>query len=147
MNTQNFEAFNRIALFALVRLFEAFPEPVDLDARGIGIEAKPEEEDETYEEVWQNGDLGYWTIAWLRDEGFMKVGSTTMDSEFQNVRLTLKGLTLLGYAAPSVGEPEEDITFAERAKTVLAEGGRSAAIQVVKDLFISAARLGLSALV
>lgn len=41
MNTENFEAFNRIALFALVQLFESFPEPMDLDARRIGIDAKP----------------------------------------------------------------------------------------------------------
>jgi len=67
-------------------------------------------------------------------------------SRFCNARLTLKGLTLLGYAAPSIdGEPAEE-TFADRARKVIADGGREAAVETVKDLLRNALRLGVGLL-
>jgi len=144
MNTENFEAFNRIALFALVQLFESFPEPMDLDSRRVGIGAKPADEDETQEELWANMNLGHWTLSWLRDEGFINSDvSTWGESQFCNSRLTLKGLTLLGYAAPSIDEGGAQETFADRAKKVISEGGRDAAVETVKELFKTSLRLGI----
>ena len=143
MNTSNFEAFNRIALLVLVRLFEAFPERLDLDAHRIGIEAKPEDADESDEEIWANMMLGSDTISWLQEEGFITVQSRTMDSEFQGVRLTLAGLTLLGYQPPNLEEGESYRTFAEKGAEVLKEGGRAAAVELVKELFIRGASFGV----
>ena len=132
MNTTNFEVFNRIALLALVRLFEAFPERIDLDPHSIGIEAKPEDPDETNEEIWENMMLGYDSISWLEEEGFISVQSTTMDSKFHGVRLTLSGLTLLGYQPPTLKEGEEYRNFAEKGAEILREGGRAAAVDLVR---------------
>lgn len=144
MNTENFEAFNRIALYTLVQLFESFPEPIELDAKRIGIDAKPKDEDETQEELWANINLGYWTISWLKDEGFIKADARTWaESRFCNARLTLKGLILLGYSAPSMDGEQDDVTFADRAKEVLAEGGRAAAVETVQEIFKNALRLGI----
>ena len=144
MNTEKFEAFNRIALFGLVQLFESFPKPMDLDSRRIGIDAKPPDEDETQEELWANMSLGYWTLSWLRDEGFIRAAERTWgESRFCNARLTLKGLTLLGYAAPTTDGGKEDETFADRAKDAIAEGTREAAVETVKDLMKSALGLGI----
>ena len=139
MNAQNFEAFNRIALYTLIQLFEVFPGHLDLDAHRIGINAKPEDPDETNEEIWENMMLGYDTITWLRDEGFLTVGQTTMDSQFHRVRLTLKGLTLLGYQAPILEEGESYMNFAEKGADILREGGRGAAVEFIKDLLLRGA--------
>lgn len=143
MDTTNFEVFNRIALHVLIRLFEAFPERLDLDAHRIGIDAKPEDPNETNEEIWESMTLGYYTISWLQEEGFITVQSTTMDSQFHGVRLTLAGLTLLGYQAPSLEEGEAYGSFAEKGAEVLQEGGRAAAVEFVKDLFLRGATAGV----
>jgi len=142
VDTTNFEVFNRIALHALVRLFEVFPERIDLDAHRIGIDAKPEDSDETNEEIWASMTLGYYTITWLQEEGFITVQSTTMDSQFQGVRLTRAGLTLLGYQPPTLEEGEGYRNFAEKGAEVLQEGGRAAAVELVKDLFTRGAGFG-----
>jgi hypothetical protein len=142
MNTENFEVFNRIALHILVRLFEVFPGHIDLDAHRIGIDAKPEDPDETNEEIWENMMLGHDTLTWLRDEGFLAVGQTTMDSQFHRVRLTLKGLTLLGYQPPTLEDGETYRNFAEKGAEVLREGGRGAAVELVKELILRGAGLG-----
>jgi len=141
MDTTNFEVFNRIALLTLVRLFESFPERVDLDPAKIGIEAKPEDPNETNEEIWANMMLGYDSISWLQEEGFISVQSTTRDPKFHGVRLTLAGLTLLGYQPPALEEGEEYRNFAEKGAEILREGGRAAAVDIVKDLFVRGASL------
>lgn len=143
MDTTNFEVFNRIALHALVRLFEVFPERLDIDSRRIGVDAKPDDPDETNEEIWLNMMLGYDTITWLEEEGFITVRSKTLDSQFHGVRLTLSGLTLLGYQPPTLEGGEDYTNFAEKGAKVLQEGGRAAAVNLVKDLFLRGASLGV----
>lgn len=142
MNSKNFEAFNRIALHVLVRLFEAFPGHLDIDAHSVGIEARPVDPKETEEDIWGNMMLGADTLTWLRDEGFITVGQLTIDSQFHRVRLTLKGLTMLGYEPPTLKEGETFRNFAEKGAQVLREGGRSAAVELVKDLVLRGAALG-----
>lgn len=139
MDTTKFEVFNRIALHTLVRLFEAFPERIDLDPKRIGIDAKPEDPEETNEEIWTNMMLGYDSISWLQEEGFISVKATTLDPKFHGARLTLSGLTLLGYQPPTLEEGEDYKNIAEKGAEVLREGGRAAAVDVVKDLFIRGA--------
>ena len=143
MDTTNFEVFNRIALLTLVRLFEAFPEKIDLDPHRIGIDAKPEDPNETNEEIWENMMLGYDSISWLAEEGFISVQTTTRDPKFHGVRLTLAGLTLLGYQPPTLSDGEDYKNFAEKGADILKEGGRAAAVDLVKDLFVRG--VGLSA--
>lgn len=141
MNMTNFEVFNRIALHTLIRLFEAFPERIDLDPHSIGIDAKPKNPNETNEEIWANMMLGYDSISWLEEEGFISVQSKTMAQNFRGVRLTLAGLTLLGYQPPTLGEGENYKNFAEKGAEILKEGGRAAAVDLVKDLFLRGAAL------
>ena len=90
------------ALHTLVRLFEAFPRRTDLDSRSIGIDAKPTDSNETWDEIWSDIMLGYDSIDWLKEEGFISVQSVTLAGDFKGVRLTLSGLTLLGYQPPTL---------------------------------------------
>lgn len=141
MDTTKFEVFNRIALHTLVRLFEAFPERVDLDPHSIGIDAKPADPNETDEEIWSNMMLGYDSIDWLKEEGFISVQSIILSQQFKGVRLTLSGLTLLGYQPPALEEGESFKNYAEKGAEILKEGGRAAAVDFVKDLFVRGAAL------
>lgn len=136
MDTTKFEVFNRVALHTLVRLFEAFPERIDLDPHSIGIDAKPADPRETDEDIWSNMMLGYDSIDWLREEGFISVQTTTLAQQFKGVRLTLHGLTLLGYQPPTLEEGENFKNYAEKGAEILQEGGRAAAVDFVKDLFV-----------
>jgi hypothetical protein len=95
MNTENFEAFNRISLHILVTLFEDFPKYVDLDPHTIASEAAPTNSTEANQPIWKSYEIGNATITWLRDEDFISVGNVNDDN--YKARLSLKGLTLLGY--------------------------------------------------
>lgn len=141
MDMERFEVFNRVALHTLVRLFEAFPERIDLDPHSIGIDAKPADPNESDQEIWTSMMLGYDSIDWLREEGFISVQSVTLGQQFNGVRLTLAGLTLLGYQPPTLEEGENFKNYAEKGAEILQEGGRAAAVDFVKDLFIRGAAL------
>ena len=138
MNTETFEAFNRISLHILVRLFEEFPLYVELDPNRIGVEAKPEDPTETNEEIWESLEIGNATITWLRDEGFIKISTSTYDSH--HARLSLKGLTLLGYEGPSGPEPSTYGNFAENAKQVLSTGTKAAVTELAKSILTQGLR-------
>lgn len=140
METKKFEAFNRISLHLLIKLFEAFPGYIDVDSNKLGIEAKPKDENETYEEIWGNMELARDTVTWLQSEGFIEIGNTCYGGEFLRVRLTLKGLTLLGYTPPSKKGDKKYRNLAEKAQSVLTEGARGAVTEIVKELFISGLR-------
>jgi len=147
MNTQSFDAFNRIALYVLVHLFESFPHQIELDANTIGTQAKPTDsnkaESEIFDSLVENHTLAYSTISWLRDEGFISVGDVNLDSQFRDARLTLKGLTLLGFEGPELENDSSFRNFAEEGARVLREGTRSAATDLVKELILSGLRIGM----
>jgi len=138
VDTKNFEAFSRISLHLLVKLFESFPGYIDVDSNSLGIEAKPKDENEAYEEIWESMELAQNTVTWLKSEGFIEIGNTCYGGQFIRVRLTLKGLTLLGYA-PLTNEGDSKYrNLAEKAQNVLTEGARGTVIEVMKELFIGA---------
>jgi hypothetical protein len=138
VDTKNFEAFSRISLHVLVKLFETFPGYIDLDSNSLGIEAKPKDENETYEEIWESMDFAHDTVTWLQSEGFIEIRNTCFGGQFIGVRLTLKGLTLLGYA-PLINEGDSKYrNLAEKAQNVLTEGARGTVVEVMKELFIGA---------
>lgn len=140
MNTSNFDAFNRIALHLLVKLFEVFPGHLDVDSNALGLDAKPKDTNETEDELWESMDLSGNTVTWLRSEGFIEVGSVCYGGHYSQVRLTLKGLTLLGYAPPTMENDSKCQNLAEKAQSVLADGARGAVTEVVKELFVGGLR-------
>lgn len=140
MNTDSFDVFNRISLYLLVKLFEAFPSYIDVDSSALGLDAKPKDVNETDDELWNNMQIAGDTVTWLQAEGFIKIDSIVYGGEFHRVRLTLKGLTLLGYAPPSTENDSKYLNLAEKAQSVLAEGARGAATEVVKELFLGGMR-------
>ena len=136
MDRSNFDIFNQITLHLLVRLFESFPNYIAVDARALGFDAIKMKDDEDFDEAWELLAISKNSVSWLQSEGFIEVEGRVVDDQI-NVRLTLKGLTLVGYAPPTVQDSRFE-NIADEAKAALVEGSRSAASGVVKGLFLRA---------
>ncbi|MFL1404936.1 hypothetical protein ACJO2E_06275 [Marinobacter sp. M1N3S26] len=136
MDRSNFDIFNQITLHLLVRLFESFPNYLAVDARALGFDAIKMKDDEDFDEAWELLAISKNSVSWLQSEGFIEVEGRVVDDQI-NVRLTLKGLTLVGYAPPTVQDSRFE-NIADEAKAALVEGSRSAASDVVKGLLLRA---------
>jgi hypothetical protein len=126
----NFQIFNRVALFALMELFDNFPKQITLDADKLALDAFPEKDKASMEEAWDLMDFGVETLSWLESEGFISVKQRTSGGHFHGVRLTFKGLTLLGYELPN-GKS----SVAEQAREVFSDAGTQTATEVLKSAF------------
>ncbi|RUM93137.1 MAG: hypothetical protein DSZ27_00925 [Thiomicrospira sp.] len=129
-DSTNFQIFNRVALFALMELFDNFPKQIELDANTLALNAFPEKDKTSVEEAWDLMSFGVETLSWLESEGFVSVKQRTLGGHFIGVRLTLKGLTLLGYELPN-GKS----SIAEQAREVFSGAGKQTATEVLKSAF------------
>ena len=95
---RNILMFNRVVVLVLARLYEEFPVPVSLDAGQIGTaacEGFTEDQEEIFLVLFS---VAGETIRFLRDESliqFEEQGGLSGDL-FGSVRLTMRGLALLG---------------------------------------------------
>lgn len=135
MATKNIEIFNRIVVLLFSRLYENFPEPIDVDSSAIGLESMPEDEQDD-QELWNSMTLGAESITWLEQEGFITFQSRTLDSNFGGVRFTSKGLTLM--EMPSVLENPQSESIGEMAKGVIAGTVQETATDLMKRLLWTA---------
>ena len=139
----NVEVFNITTLKLFAKLYDEFPVPVNIDAKEIGAAAS-----EATESINDTMKMIYYaehTISWLAEEGFLrfeKAGGP--HTTFTNVRLTLKGLTILGYTPSSIQAPEKAQSIIGRVKSVLASGAEKAATEAVKSVLAEIFRLATS---
>jgi hypothetical protein len=139
----NFDKFNKVALYTLVKLFDAFPEPIFVDPTKYTVEALGSDKGGDEVQIFDNEmKFGYETLSWLESEGFITVKQKPLNGSFHGVRLTLKGLTLLGYSMPNQGGE----TFIDQAKDVLSGAVKDTAKDVLTKLFTTAASLTIAAM-
>lgn len=132
MCSNNLEMFNEASAYLLVKLFEKFPVCVDIDSAWVGANVLFSE-NERYEEAEHKFELTRDTISWLGEAGFLSYqGFSSEEDKYIGVRLTLKGLTLLGYSLEPTGS---GVTFYERIKGVLEAASAEAIKDTLKDLF------------
>jgi hypothetical protein len=134
---ENIDAFNRVCLELLARLYDSFPRPLNIDpvaANGIGFAAVPEEA--TPEQSWNIGTLGSDVIEWLAEENFLRYepDPNHRAGYFWKVRLTLKGLAILGHVPTALQPAAPKETLITRIKGVLASGAATAASESIKKL-------------
>lgn len=132
---ENIEAFNRVSLELFVRLYDSFPKPFNIDptvANKIGFAAVPQEA--TEEQAWNIGTLGTDVIEWLAEEGFLRYepDPNHQHGYFWKVRLTLKGLTILGYVPSALQSTEQKEALITKVKRVLASGAATASSESIK---------------
>src|SRR5690606_32887708 len=145
---RNIVQFNQVVAVTLVKLYAAFPNPIDLRGRDIGAEAATDFEDDAEQFQLMTETAGN-TIGFLVQEGFIRYDPTAGHiggPEYPSATLTLKGFTLLGTTPEAVDEAVERRPFINQLQDVVQEGARASATQVVGSLFTGALRLGAAAM-
>lgn len=140
MPPKNIERFNRIAVTIFTRLYEEFPNPLEIEPKSFGYLAYPKEQDS--KEMWDRMDMAANTMSWLEEEGFISVKSKPLIGKYTGVRLTQKGLTVMGMP---VSLEKDAGTVADTMKEVLSESAKSTASQAMTSLLGSAAMYAMGA--
>ena len=147
---RNIELFNRVVAVTLVKLHDAFPNPIDLCGTDIGAtaaEAFTDDANEQFQLIMETADN---TIGFLVHEGFIRYESNSRcrdGPQFPESCLTLKGFTLLGQTPGAVDESIERRPFIDQLHDVVEEGAKDSATDIVQSLFAGAIRMGMSAIV
>lgn len=138
---ENIENFNRICIALFDKLYSAFPVPVEIDVNAIAMSAVPQ--DAIYENTWDVLSVGGEVINFLAEEGFLTHKGVMLDgSEYLRVRLTMKGLAILGYVPASLEKQEPLIS---KIRSVVGGGLKEAGGETVRQLVSQAFSLALAA--
>ena len=138
----NIDRFNITALTLFDRLYDAFPNPIDIETHELGIRAAPDEA--SVVESVKFAVHASNAVAWLAEEGFIRFEPPLSGTTFRQVRLTLKGLTVLGYLPTAVSERGKPQTVISRIKKVLSGGAEKAGTEAVKVLLTEVFKLATS---
>ena len=137
----NIDRFNKTTLLVLDKLYLAFPIPIEISASKVAMDTLPS--DAEYDESFKTIEPVYWTIEFLRKEGFIEYSEATLDgTTFVQARLTTKSLALLGQV-PSALEPQVSVSDKVRGvvKGGIKEASAEAVKKVVESLFTNAPTL------
>ena len=138
---ENIENFNRICIALFDKLYSTFPVPVEIDVKAIAMSAVPQ--DATYEDTWDVLSIGGEVINFLAEEGFLTHQGNMVDgSQCFQVRLTMKGLAILGYVPASLEKQEPLIT---KIQSVVRGGLKEAGGETVRHLVSQAFSFALTA--
>ena len=138
---ENIHRFNVTALELFRRLYDAFPDPIELNSAHAGVAASPADStDETY---WAYRGNARNVVTWLAQEGFLRYESQDKTGKFYDVRLTLKGLTVLGHVPTAVKDGGRKSPVIDSIKRVLASGAEKAGTEAVKSIVGAVFKLSL----
>jgi len=136
------DSFNLVTLRLLDRLYDSFPRPLDITQEvgsHIGFSAVPADASE--EEAWEIGTMTTDVIEWLAEEGFLRYEKDPNHRHgmFFKVRLSLKGLTILGSIPAAVKAKEAKEPLITKVKSILKSGSLEVATTgaklVVSEIF------------
>ena len=128
----NIDRFNLAAIELFSVLYDHFPLPTDIETAEIGVEAAPKEA--TPVEMLRFTVYAEHALTWLVEEGFIRYEPPHFGTCYRNVRLTLKGLTLLGYVPSALQPNEQSEPIITKIKRILSGGAEKAATEAVKSL-------------
>lgn len=146
----NIQEFNRVTLHLFMKLYEAFPVPVELDARALVTELfdlpweEPDDRDGPDKAFDAKFTMAGSTIQWLRTEGFIRsCGPDIHWHRFQEAQLSIRGLAIMGMPT-ELENPSKSETVSDKIKKALAKGTADALSDGMKNLLGAAARLGVN---
>jgi hypothetical protein len=134
------QAFSWLTLAIFNKLYDAFPAPIDLSGLRFVLETGFTHGPQSKEVEWSQ----YFddSLRWLEAEGFLTVEGKTVEGKYIGVRLTLRGITALGYARSGLRKKP----FIHKAKELLGSGFKAstgvAAKVLLGKLFEQALRSG-----
>lgn len=138
----NIQRFNLTALHLFSQLYDAFPSPIDIETAMLGAQAAPEDLAPSYAVTYAMGADE--VIEWLEEEGFVRTAGRTIGTGIRGVRLTLKGLTVLGYIPMALVPAEKSEPFIDKIKRTLSTGAEKAGAEGVKAILGGVFRLAIS---
>ncbi|CAH1198452.1 conserved hypothetical protein [Candidatus Nitrotoga sp. BS] len=129
----NIDHFNRVVLVTLDKLYDAFPVPTELKVAEISEAATPDSV--PAEPTFNDLESTFEAIKFLAKEDFIHFSDHFLDgTTFLQVQLTLKGLTVLGYAPDSL---EKKVTLISQVKSALKFGAKGSANEATKQVISS----------
>jgi len=138
---ENIESFNRICIALFDKLYSAFPVPVEIDMTHISMSAIPQ--DASFDDTFGDLMIGGEVINFLAEEGFLiHKGSALNESQYFQVRLTMKGLAVLGYVPASLEKQE---TLILKIRSVMGGGLKDAGSETIRQLVSQVFNLALAA--
>jgi hypothetical protein len=102
----NMERFDQLTGAVFARLYEAFPEPISLDAFPFLSNIVPSDQDEgtQYEQAFGAPEFFVYTVRWLAETGYLthRKQSENIPLTFEDCVLTAKGLEVLKSVPASI---------------------------------------------
>ena len=138
----NIRAFNLLVLTLFARLYAKFPLGDDFADSELAVASLPE--NAPYDETFDRQAVAWGTVTWLEAEGFIRIGSKTLGGDFDDVKLTMKGLTALGSIPQPLRENEAADPIISRIKRTLASGAEKAGAEIVKSIVTALFKIALS---
>lgn len=125
----NIDLFNRFTLAIFQKLYLSFPNPIELEIVTLLESVTPD--DATYDQAFNQAAAAGDTIEFLAAEGFLIHQGPMLDaSQYNQVRLTMKGLAILGM--PGALTRKESLI--SEILTISAKGLKDAAKDQVQEL-------------
>lgn len=138
-SSRNIDCFNAVAAHLFSVLYDSFPNAIHVEtadvARGAAGDLEPDQLRE-----WER--IAASTVSWLAEEEFLHVHSAVYGG-FMNVRLSMKGLTVLGYIPVSIKPDEPPEPLIVRLKRFAGKGIEGATTDAVKHVLGQIFKLGL----
>jgi glutaredoxin-related protein len=141
-SSPNVEAFNLICLHLFAELYEEFPVPTVIDPNSLGLSAIPDESE--FEATWDVMKIAVETVKFLQEEGFLTFRDQVGTGEFDDVRLTMKGLAILGIPVILVAaESQEPII--RKIKRLAGKGAEKVSADAVQAVVSAVFKFALGA--
>ena len=137
----NIDTFNCICLHLFSELYDAFPVPIAVYPNSMGLSAISENLD--YEGAWGVMTIAVETIDFLGQEGFLTKGESMTPGELSDVRLTMKGLAILGIPI-SLNRDEVEKPVIEKIKTVMGKGAEQSSNKTIQAVISEIFKLAIN---
>jgi hypothetical protein len=139
---RNIEIFEQVVARTLLKLYENFPSPIDLEPMGVGVEVVQGTEMTEEEMAPIILHTAGHSIEFLVREGFITFNPrnrTLSGPEFPDAVLTLKGFQLLGQIPESVDASIDRRTLVQQLGEAVESGAKASIGDAVKNILAGAA--------
>jgi hypothetical protein len=138
----NIDRFNLTTLKLFDRLYDEFPHPVDIETKELGFQAAPQ--GASTPEGIEFALYAESAVTWLLEEGFIRYEPPNFGTIFRRVRLTMRGLTVLGYLPTAIRDGKQSEPLISKIKKVMTSGAEKAGAETLKYLVGEAFKLATS---
>jgi hypothetical protein len=139
---QNIEIFNLICLQLFSDLYETFPVPIAVDPDSLALSAIPKES--SFDGTWSAREISSEAVNFLQQERFLTFGGRVPTGEYHDVRLTMKGLAVLGSVPVSLKQNEPREPIIAKIGKLMGKGAQNVATETVQAVVSEVFRFALS---